>query len=108
MLRRLAPPAASGAKVSLVCSLALLALLLSPLGAAPLLRLYVGGGDTAGPILAPATAYVRLRSLALPAALVGNCLQAALLGAQVSHRRSRAPPPRAASPVSSARVIAEA
>ena len=37
--------------MSLVCSLALLALLLSPLGAAPLLRLYVGGGDTADPLL---------------------------------------------------------
>ena len=53
--------------------------------APPLLSLYVGAETASNAaILAPAVAYVRIRALSLPAALLSGVLSAALLGAKES------------------------
>ena len=71
------------AKVASVCGLAALAIVV--LFGRTLLALYVGRAAAANAaLLGPATAYVTIRALSLPAALVGGVLQAALLGAQDS------------------------
>jgi hypothetical protein len=71
------------AKVASVCGLAALAIVC--IFGRTLLALYVGHAAAANAaLLGPATAYVTIRALSLPAALVGGVLQAALLGAQDS------------------------
>ena len=69
-------------KISLICGLGLLTLLLK--AGRTLLSIYIGPepGDTT--ILDPASAYVNIRALSMPTALLAGVLQAALLGAKDS------------------------
>ena len=70
-------------RVSLVCGLFLVPTLL--LFARPLLSLYIGSAAVAQPqLLNAANAYVAIRCLSFPAALLGGVLQAALLGGKDS------------------------
>ena len=67
------------AKIALTCGAFLVPLLLA--FARPLLSLYVGPATAADPaIILPATRYVMIRCLSLPAALLGGVMTAALLG----------------------------
>ena len=67
------------AKIALTCGAFLVPLLLA--FARPLLSLYVGPATATDPaIILPATRYVMIRCLSLPAALLGGVMTAALLG----------------------------
>ena len=69
------------AQVALVCGIGLT--LLCGVAAVPVLRMYVGSAFASDPaLLGPAVAYVAIRSLSFPAALLGGVLQASLLGAK--------------------------
>ena len=69
-------------KIALICGLGLLTLLIK--AGRSLLQIYIGPapGDTS--ILDPASAYVSIRALSMPTALLAGVLQAALLGAKDS------------------------
>jgi len=69
-------------KISLICGLCIMTLLFTQ--GKNLLSLYIGGGDTTGQIISPATEYVHIRALSLPTSLLAGVLQAALLGSQDS------------------------
>lgn len=70
-------------KVALACGTAVVPLLL--LFGKQMLRLYIGSAAAADPaLLNPASAYVAIRCLSFPAALLAGVLQAALLGAKDS------------------------
>ena len=70
-------------KVALICGIAAMAIVCT--FAKGLLSLYVGSTAASDPrLIVPATAYVTIRAISLPAALVGGVLQAALLGAKNS------------------------
>lgn len=71
------------ARVALVCGAALVPLLL--VAGKAMLSLYVGPAAAADlTLINPASAYVAIRTLSFPAALLGGVLQAALLGAKDS------------------------
>ena len=71
------------AKIALVCGVASMVLILC--FGRQMLGLYIGHAAASDPaLLLPATTYIKLRALSLPAALVGGVLQAALLGAKDS------------------------
>eukprot|EP00592_Proboscia_alata_P028671 CAMPEP_0194445334 /NCGR_PEP_ID=MMETSP0176-20130528/127799_1 /TAXON_ID=216777 /ORGANISM="Proboscia alata, Strain PI-D3" /LENGTH=738 /DNA_ID=CAMNT_0039271875 /DNA_START=9 /DNA_END=2225 /DNA_ORIENTATION=+ len=73
----------TAARISLLCGIGMMALLLK-YGRA-LLSIYLGPTAASNPaILEPAVRYVQIRSLSLPVYLLGNVLQASLLGAQDS------------------------
>ena len=70
------------AKISLLCGVGLLVLLLR--AGRTLLRIYIGPEPGDNSILDPAAAYVAIRALSMPTALLAGVLQAALLGAKDS------------------------
>ena len=71
------------ARVALICGTALVPILL--IFGKRLLSLYVGSSAAANPsLINPAALYVAIRCLSFPAALLGNVLQAGLLGAKDS------------------------
>ena len=69
-------------KISLICGVGLLALLLR--SGRTLLKVYIGPAPGDNSILDPAATYVAIRALSMPTALLAAVLQAALLGAKDS------------------------